>query len=93
MRLIPLVVASFAFAAAAWGNEFSIALKPGPGAEVVANNCAACHSLDYVVLNSPFPTRAVWQTEVAKMIKVYGADISDDDARAIVEYLAKNYGS
>jgi hypothetical protein len=30
--------------------------------------------------------------EVVKMIKPYGAPISDADAKEIVHYLAKNYG-
>jgi mono/diheme cytochrome c family protein len=81
------------FSAAAQADEFSLKLKEGAGGEIVANNCAACHSLDYIVLNSPFPNRAMWQAEVAKMIKAYGADISPDDAKAIVDYLTTNYGS
>jgi sulfite dehydrogenase (cytochrome) subunit B len=74
-------------------DEFSIKLKDGPAVDVVANNCAACHSLDYIVMNSPFPTRALWQAEVGKMIKAYGADISAEDAKAIGDYLANHYGS
>jgi hypothetical protein len=30
---------------------------------------------------------------VAKMIKAYGAQVGDDEARVIVDYLSKNYGS
>jgi sulfite dehydrogenase (cytochrome) subunit B len=82
-----------AIAGQAEADEFSIELKDGPGVDVVANNCAACHSLDYIVMNSPFPTRALWQAEVGKMIKAYGADISVEDAKAIADYLAKYYGS
>jgi uncharacterized protein (DUF697 family) len=37
--------------------------------------------------------RTVWDAEVTKMIKAYGAPISDADARDIVEYLSKNYGT
>jgi sulfite dehydrogenase (cytochrome) subunit B len=74
-------------------DEFSIKLRDGPGVEVASNNCAACHSLDYIVINSPFPSRATWQAEVEKMIKAYGADISTEDAQSIIDYLAKNYGS
>jgi sulfite dehydrogenase (cytochrome) subunit B len=93
--LKPLILAGLflVLAAPAGADEFTLKLREGVGGEVVANNCAACHSLDYIVLNSPFPTRAMWQTEVAKMIKTFGADISADDAKAIVEYLTNNYGS
>ena len=33
------------------------------------------------------------ETEVTKMIKTYGAPIPSADAKAIVDYLAENYGS
>jgi hypothetical protein len=36
--------------------------------------------------------RGVWDAEVTKMIKAYGAPISDADAKEIADYLAKNYG-
>jgi hypothetical protein len=31
--------------------------------------------------------------QVTKMIKAFGAPIDDGDAKAIAEYLAKNYGT
>jgi hypothetical protein len=37
-------------------------------------------------------TRQVWDAEVTKMIKAFGAPISDADAKEIAEYLTKNYG-
>jgi sulfite dehydrogenase (cytochrome) subunit B len=70
-----------------------ITLKSGPGLEEVENNCAACHSLAYIPMNSPFLNAAAWNAEVAKMIKAMGAPISEADAKVIAEYLAKNYGS
>ena len=93
MRPVAFLAFFTIVAGQAQADEFSIKLRDGPGAELAANNCAACHSLDYIVMNSPFPTRAMWQAEVGKMIKVFGADISDEDAKSIVDYLAKNYGS
>ena len=54
--------------------------------------CQACHSLDYIPMNSPFPDAALWD-RITKMIKAYGAPIDDTDAKAIAEYLKKNYGS
>jgi hypothetical protein len=44
-------------------------------------------------MNSPYPSAALWDAEVTKMIKAYGAPITDADAAAIKDYLAKNYGS
>jgi len=59
----------------------------------VEGNCGACHSLDYIQMNSPFPNAAMWDAEVTKMIKAYGAPIMDADAAKIKDYLTKNYGS
>ncbi len=90
-----LLVAAFlalAVAAPALAEEKPIALKNAPGRDVVENNCGACHSLDYIRMNSPFLDAAKWQAEVTKMIKTFGAPISDDDARKIMDYLARNYG-
>jgi len=33
-----------------------------------------------------------WEAVVTKMIKVFGASISDEDAKAIVRYLSTAYG-
>ena len=72
-------------------DEQPVALKKAPGQEVVETNCGACHSLDYIRMNSPFMTPQVWEAEVEKMIKAYGAPIEDKDAKTIVEYLTANY--
>jgi hypothetical protein len=74
-------------------QEPEIHLKPGPGLDKVQDNCATCHSLAYIEMNSPFLNAAGWKGEVTKMIKAFGAPISDDDAKAIADYLAKNYGT
>ena len=68
-------------------------LKPrhGPGYEAAQNNCAACHSVDYINTQPPGRGPAFWQGEVTKMIKVYRAQISDEDAKAIADYLAQAY--
>jgi mono/diheme cytochrome c family protein len=96
MRIITALL-SVAFAAgvasSAFAEEKPVELKQAPGLDKVEANCAACHSLDYIIMNSPFPKAAVWDAEVTKMIKAYGAPIDDEDAKAIAEYLKKNYGS
>jgi mono/diheme cytochrome c family protein len=70
-----------------------VQLKQAPGLDTVEGNCGACHSLDYIQMNSPFPNAALWDAEVTKMIKAYGAPITDADAAKIKDYLVKNYGS
>ena len=95
MRLVALaVIAALAYvgASTASADERPVALKPGPGLDLVEGNCGACHSLDYVPMNSPFLDASGWQAEVRKMIKAFGAPVGDADARGIVEYLTNNYG-
>jgi hypothetical protein len=81
------------FVATADAQESPVPLMPGAGQETVVNYCGACHSLDYPRINSPFLNHQGWEAEVNKMIKVFGAPIDPADAKIIVDYLAKNYGS
>ena len=74
-------------------EEPAVHLKQAPGRDVIEGYCGACHSLDYIVMNSPFPSAALWDAEVTKMIKAFGAPIDDSDAKVIADYLKKNYGS
>jgi mono/diheme cytochrome c family protein len=78
--------------APAFADEQPIDLKKAPGRDVVEGNCAACHSLDYIEMNSPFLNAAGWDAEVNKMIKLFGAPISEADAKTIADYLKANYG-
>ena len=88
-----LVLLACTFAPQAIADEKPVQLKQAPGLDKVEGNCAACHSLDYIQMNSPFPNAALWDAEINKMIKTYGAPIDEADAAAIKEYLRKNYGS
>ena len=92
MRAAPMLALLLFVAGIVAAAEQRIVLKEGPGRDKVEANCASCHSIDYIVGNSPFMNRQVWDAEVTKMIKAFGAPISDGDAKEIVEYLAKNYG-
>jgi sulfite dehydrogenase (cytochrome) subunit B len=78
--------------AAAVASEMPVEIKAGAGADKVEGNCAACHSLDYIRMNSPFLGAAGWDAEVSKMINAYGAPISAADAKTIADYLKANYG-
>ena len=73
-------------------QERRLDLKDGPGRAQVEANCGSCHSLDYVLMNSPFLDRNGWDASVNKMIKVFGAPVNADDAKSIVDYLNANYG-
>jgi len=93
MRTILIAFAAAMIALPAAAEEKPVDLKKAPGLDKVEGNCGACHSLDYIQMNSPYPNAALWDAEVTKMIKVYGAPITDADAKAIADYLKKNYGS
>jgi sulfite dehydrogenase (cytochrome) subunit B len=69
-----------------------VALKAGVGRETAEAYCGACHSLDYPGQNAPFLSRQGWESEVNKMIKVFGAPIEPADAKVIIDYPAANYG-
>lgn len=81
-----------AFSLPALAQEQSVELKDASGKDAVEQNCGGCHSLDYVRMNSPFMKPETWDAEVTKMIKTFGAPISDADAKTIRDYLVQNYG-
>jgi cytochrome c5 len=95
MKLALLTAAAITLLAAApaYAAEQPVPIKDAPGHDVVENNCAACHSLDYSRTNAVFMGRKTWQAEVDKMINVFGAPIEPKDAVVIVDYLVKNYGT
>src|SRR5215471_3966724 len=93
MRSVFALALGTLMATTAYAGEQSISLKKAPGLEKVEGNCAACHSLDYIQMNSPFLSAAGWDAEVTKMIRTFGAPIDDGIAKTIADYLKANYGS
>jgi mono/diheme cytochrome c family protein len=77
---------------ASGADESAIVLKDGPGKVQVNANCVTCHSLDYILQNSPFLDKKGWTSSVDKMVNVMGAPILPQDIEVIVSYLAENYG-
>jgi sulfite dehydrogenase (cytochrome) subunit B len=69
-------------------------LKPGPGADVANVHCRTCHSADYISTQPRGPGfgKEFWGAEVTKMIKAYGAPITEAEAKIIVDYLSAAYG-
>jgi mono/diheme cytochrome c family protein len=88
MRTFLLVLA---LSGSALAQEEKIVLKDAPGRDK-AMQCAACHSLDYIAMNSAFLDKAGWTASVNKMINAFGAPIPKEDVEAIASYLAENYG-
>jgi len=89
---LALALAALVSGGGAWAGESSVQLAQGAGVERVQAYCAICHSLDYIVMNSPFQDRVGWDKTVTKMVKVMGAPITPEDTTAIVDYLAAYYG-
>ena len=53
MRIIAIALAA-TLAGSAYAEEQVITLKQAPGVDKVENNCAACHSLAYILMNSVY---------------------------------------
>ncbi len=90
----PYVLAAIFLTVAAGvaAQEKPIPLKDAPGRATTENLCSGCHSLDYIRINAPFMNRQTWTAEVNKMVQAFGAPIQMNDANAIIDYLAVNYG-
>jgi mono/diheme cytochrome c family protein len=86
-----LLIALALAASPALAQESKVMLKDGPGKDK-AQVCVACHSLDYIPMNSRFLDKAGWTASVNKMINAFGAPIAKEDVDAIATYLAENYG-
>lgn len=86
-----LALCTIAAASGAFAQESKVVLKDGPGRDK-AMQCVACHSLDYLPMNSRFMDKAGWTASVNKMINAFGAPIAKEDVDAIASYLAQQYG-
>jgi mono/diheme cytochrome c family protein len=86
-----VVAALLAAALPAAAQESKVQLKDAPGKDK-AQACIACHSADYIPMNSRFMDKAGWTASVNKMINAFGAPIAKEDVDAIASYLAENYG-
>ena len=91
MRAFAIAILAPLIAVPALADERPVQLKKAPGLRMVEAQCGACHSLDYIVMNSPFMTAAAWDAELTKMVNAFGAPIDQADAKIIAEYLKANY--
>jgi mono/diheme cytochrome c family protein len=72
-------------------GEEQIVLRSGAGHDITATRCVICHSLDYIEMNAPVMDRTAWQKTIRKMIDRFGAPVSADEAREILDYLSTQY--
>ena len=79
-----LLLAALLLGAPALAEEQPVTLKDAPGRDLVENNCGACHSLDYIRMNSPFPSAALWDAEVKKI---------KGELQTVYQLLGERFGS
>jgi mono/diheme cytochrome c family protein len=78
--------------ACAGGEEPTEVPVPPPGvtgADLLQERCTACHGLNRVEGESE--TQAEWEATVERM-REYGAELTDEEAQMLVDYLVENYG-
>jgi len=66
-------------------------LREGAGKDLTVGRCIICHSVEYIPSNAPAMNRAAWQKTIQKMRDKFGAPITDDEAKQILDYLDANY--
>jgi len=64
----------------------TVDIGAGPNHAAFDASCLLCHSPKYVSMQPRFPKK-VWEAEVRKMMKVFGAPIQEAQVAPIVEYL------
>jgi len=64
-------------------------LPDGPGKAATTRVCGKCHAVEKAV--SLRQDEDGWSDTIAKMVKM-GAEGSDDEFNAVLEYLTKNFG-
>jgi mono/diheme cytochrome c family protein len=68
-------------------------LREGAGRDLTVGRCIICHSVEYIPSNAPAMNRAAWQKTIQKMKEKFGAPITDEEARQILDYLDANYSA
>jgi hypothetical protein len=71
--------------------EEPVALADGPGRDLTIGRCIICHSLEYIPSNAPVMNRTGWQKTIQKMKDRFGAPITDEESKAILDYLDTHY--
>ena len=85
LSLLPLTVAAVIASA---GLAAAQAFPDGPGKEILEKKCSVCHAPEQV---TTFGRSAEeWHEVVVNMIDL-GAELNEEEAKVLVEYLAKNW--
>jgi hypothetical protein len=85
LSLVPLTAAAFIASA---GLAAAQAFPDGPGKEILEKKCSVCHAPEQV---TTFGRSAEeWHEVVVNMIDL-GAELNEEEAKVLIEYLAKNW--
>jgi len=68
-----------------------VELREGAGRDLTVGRCSICHSVEYITSNAPAMNRAGWQKSIQKMRERFGAPITDEEAKQILDYLDASY--
>ncbi len=71
--------------------HFEPELPVAPGRDEFLRVCVSCHSPRYVNMQPLFPQKK-WEETVDKMVKVYGAQMDQEQRQSIVTYLVSVHG-
>lgn len=74
--------------AALYAETPATTLPDGPGKQTTITVCGTCHSPERVT--ALHQNRRAWESTISQMVSM-GANASDDQLNAILDYLAKNY--
>lgn len=87
-KIVTIVVAGMLLATA--GAAFSAEKKIDPK-ELFETKCGSCHSADRP--KSVRRSAQDWEATVMRMKDDHGCDITNAEAKMIIDYLAKHYGA
>jgi len=82
------LVVAFALVAGVWALPARAQEDGGKG--LFEQKCSVCHAADRAKAKKK--DRAGWEKTVLRMKNVNGCPITDDEAKTIIDYLAKTYG-
>lgn len=88
LALMPMMALLGARALAA--ADAAAAPPPGPGLDLINQRCIFCHNTTQIF--AEHKTAADWSATVQQM-ETRGAEVSPEEEKIIVDYLAKNYGA
>ena len=82
---IPLAMAAFLASAVPAAAQ---AFPDGPGKEILEKKCSTCHAPEQVTTFGR--STEEWHEVVVNMIDL-GAEVNEEEAKVLVEYLSKNW--